>query len=91
MVKAKGDMGGRGNGFQIKGKTTSNASNKTNEQGRSASMAIIEDRFVWLEELIINMVAKKLEEKVTNIKFHKCAYIFGIRSCFMIFLWSMIC
>jgi hypothetical protein len=27
-------------------------------------MAIIEDQFVWLEELIISMVAQKLEEKV---------------------------
>jgi hypothetical protein len=26
-----------------------------------------------------------------NIKFHKCAYIFGIRSFFMILLWSRIC
>jgi hypothetical protein len=29
-------------------------------------MAITKDQFVWLEELIISMLAQKLEEKVTT-------------------------
>jgi hypothetical protein len=29
-------------------------------------MAITKDQFVWMEELIINMVDQKLEEKVTT-------------------------
>ncbi len=60
--KGKGGHGGH-TCFQSKGKITCKASSKTNDQSQSGSMAITQDQFVQVEELITSMASHKLEEK----------------------------
>lgn len=61
--KGKGGHGEHNN-FQSKGKITCKASSKANDQSQSGGMAITQDQFVHLEELITSMASHKLEEKM---------------------------
>ncbi len=60
--KGKGGHGGH-NSLQSKGKIIRKASSKTNDQSQSGGMAITQDQFVQVEELITSMASHKLEEK----------------------------
>jgi hypothetical protein len=67
------------------------ASNETNEQGWGGGMAITKAQFFCSKEFIISIVAQKLEEKATTSNSTSVPTYFGIRSLFMILLWSRIC
>ncbi len=92
MVKAKGDVG---EAMVFKPRAKSQVKPQIKPMTKVevvVGLAITEDQFVWLEELIISMVAPKLEEKkATKSNSTSAPTYLGLDFFFMIILWSRTC